>query len=80
MFFARARPKPVGKIILGVLKTIVTFFGVEIISMVIGILLTKSINSAVYNLTGNGICSAVLARHCGRSRISWERSRLPLIR
>jgi sigma-B regulation protein RsbU (phosphoserine phosphatase) len=41
----------VGKIILGVLKTIVTFFLiVEIISMVIGILLTKSITSAVYNL------------------------------
>jgi sigma-B regulation protein RsbU (phosphoserine phosphatase) len=41
----------VGKIILGVLKTIVVFFLiVEIISMVIGIVLTKSITSAVYNL------------------------------
>jgi len=41
----------VGQLILGALKTIVAFFlVVEIISMVIGIVLTKSITNAVYNL------------------------------
>ncbi len=42
---------PLGQIILSILKTIVVFFlVVEIISIVIGIILTKSITDAVYSL------------------------------